>query len=145
MNYALGYAFSAKDLFYNFNTTKLKLNKKSGLDIRLDRDKKNLAAKIFAKSAELIIKDIIDNNTHFKLPGNCDAYLFMKRTEGEQFKKAFRRGKWRDVDFIQSNFSGYQIFLEMRSNKRLPRQKPIYVSSQLKQQIIDNTNLGKQY
>jgi hypothetical protein len=31
----------------------------------------------------------------------------MKRTEGDDFKKAFRRGKWRDVDFIASNFCGY--------------------------------------
>jgi hypothetical protein len=31
----------------------------------------------------------------------------MKRTEGDDFKKAFRRGKWRDVDFIVSNFCGY--------------------------------------
>jgi hypothetical protein len=31
----------------------------------------------------------------------------MQRTTGEDFKKAFKRGKWRDVDFITSNFSGY--------------------------------------
>jgi hypothetical protein len=31
----------------------------------------------------------------------------MKRTEGDDFKNAFRRGKWRDVDFITSNFCGY--------------------------------------
>jgi hypothetical protein len=37
----------------------------------------------------------------------------MKRTYGNEFKKAFKNGKWRDVDFITSNFSGYQLVLEM--------------------------------
>jgi hypothetical protein len=37
----------------------------------------------------------------------------MKRTEGDKFKKAFKRGKWRDVDFITSNFSGCQINLDI--------------------------------
>jgi hypothetical protein len=31
----------------------------------------------------------------------------MKRTEGKKFKKAFKNGKWNDVDFVMSNFSGY--------------------------------------
>jgi hypothetical protein len=31
----------------------------------------------------------------------------MKRTTDKEFKKAFRNGKWNDVDFIESNFSGY--------------------------------------
>jgi hypothetical protein len=39
----------------------------------------------------------------------------MNRTQGDKFKKAFKNGKWRDVDFIASNFSGYQLVLEMQS------------------------------
>ena len=77
--------------------------------------------------------------------GRTQAYLYMKRTEGKKFKKAFKNGKWNDVDFIMSNFSGYQLTLEMQSEKRLPREKPIYLSGKDKQRIIDNTNMGKQY
>jgi hypothetical protein len=36
-----------------------------------------------------------------------EAYLYMKKTSGEQFKRAFKKGKWRDVDFLASNFTGY--------------------------------------
>jgi len=31
----------------------------------------------------------------------------MKRTSGKEFKKAFKNGKWNDVDFLTSNFNGY--------------------------------------
>ena len=95
----------------------------------------------------MVVDDIIDNNVHFKLPGlgRTQAYMYMKRTEGKKFKKAFKNGKWNDVDFLTSNFSGYQLALEMQSEKRLPRQKDIYLSAQDKQRIIDHTNAGKQY
>lgn len=147
MNYALGHAFSTKDLFMNFNVEKLEMTPKQCVEIYSDGSKRDLAASIFITALEIIIDDIIENNTHFKLPGlgRTQSYLYMKRTSGEKFKKAFRNGKWRDVDFIESNFSGYQLVLEMQSGKRLPREKQVYLSPKDKQRITDYTNQGKQY
>jgi hypothetical protein len=31
----------------------------------------------------------------------------MNKTQGKDFKNAFKKGKWRDVDFLTSNFTGY--------------------------------------
>jgi hypothetical protein len=31
----------------------------------------------------------------------------MDKKQGDEFKKAFKNGKWRDVDFLESNFTGY--------------------------------------
>jgi hypothetical protein len=31
----------------------------------------------------------------------------MNKTSGNNFKTAVKRGKWRDVDFLTSNFTGY--------------------------------------
>ena len=146
-NYAVGHAFMAKDLFMNFPVDKLKMTKDQCIEIYSDGNKRDLAEQIFIKSVQMVVDDIIDNNTHFKLPGigRTQSYLYMNRTTGDKFKKAFKNGKWRDIDFITSNFSGYQLVLEMQSKKRLPRQKPVYLSSKYKQKIIDNTNNGKQY
>ena len=146
-NYAMGHAFNGKDLFMNFPVDKLKMTKQQCIDIYSDGNKRDLAEQIFMKSVEMVVNDIIDNNTHFKFPGigRTQAYMYMKRTDGKDFKKAFKNGKWNDVDFITSNFSGYQLALSMQSEKRLPREKPIYLSSKDKQRIIDNTNEGKQY
>jgi hypothetical protein len=31
----------------------------------------------------------------------------MNKISGNNFKKAVKHGKWRDVDFLTSNFTGY--------------------------------------
>jgi hypothetical protein len=31
----------------------------------------------------------------------------MNKVSGNSFKNAFKNGKWRDVDFLTSNFTGY--------------------------------------
>ena len=146
-NYAVGHAFTGKNLFENFPVEKLKMSKEQCTEIYSDGNKRDLAEQIFIRSVQMVVDDIIDNNVHFKLPGigRTQAYLYMNRTEGKKFKKAFKNGKWNDVDYIMSNFSGYQLTLEMQSEKRLPRQKPIYLSGRDKQRIIDHTNAGKQY
>lgn len=143
----MGHAFNGKDLFMNFPVEKLKMTKQQCIDIYSDGNKRDLAEQIFMKSVEMVVNDIIDNNTHFKFPGigRTQAYMYMKRTDGKAFKKAFKNGKWNDVDFIMSNFSGYQLALLMQSEKRLPREKSIYLSPKDKQRIINNTNEGKQY
>ena len=44
------------------------------------------------------------------IPG---SYIQMKRFENDEFKKLFKAGKWRDVDFLTSNFTGYQLAFYM--------------------------------
>ena len=143
----MGHCFTGKDLFDNFPVNKLKMPKEQCIATYPDGNKRDLAASIFTRSVQMVIDDIIDNNVDFKFPtiGRTQAYLRMKRTNGKQFKKAFKNGKWNDVDFLTSNFSGYQISLDMESKKRTSRQKDIYLSPKDRDRITENTNLGKQY
>ncbi len=91
----------------------------------------------------MVLNDIIDNNDTFELPvGSRKAHIHMKRTKGEDFKLARRHGKWREVDFLSSLFSGYELSLTMEG-KGIPRSKTIYVDKKLKNKIIKNTNEGK--
>lgn len=146
-NYATGHALSLRELFSNFPVSKLKMTPEECKKIYSDGNKKDLAAAIFAESVELVVADIIDNNTHFKLPGvsGNEAYLYINRIEGRDFKRAFKNGKWNDVDFIMSNFSGYQLVYDVINVKKLPKRKSIYLSPKYKEKITENTNLGKQY
>lgn len=143
----MGHAFNSKDLFMNFPVEKLKMSKEQCVENYSDGNKRDFAASIFITSLQMVVNDIIDNNIHFKFPGigKTQAYMFMKKTSDKKFKKAFRNGKWNDVDFLTSNFCGYQLALSLESEKRLPREKPIYLSAKDKQKITDNTNRGKQY
>ena len=146
-NYAMGHCFTGKDLFNNFSVNKLKMSKEQCVATYPDGSKRDLAASIFTRSVQMVVDDIINNNVDFKFPtlGQTQAYLRMKRTTGQNFKKAFKNGKWNDVDFLTSNFSGYQIVLDMESKKRTTRQKDIYLSPKDRDRITENTNLGKQY
>lgn len=147
MNYAVGHSFMANDLFMNFPVKKMKMTKEQCTKIYSDGNKRDLAKSIFITSLEMVIDDIIENNIHFKFPGigKSQTYMYMDKCTGSKFKKAFKNGKWKDVDFITSNFTGYQLVLDMQSEKRLPRKKNIYLSAKDKQRITDKTNEGKQY
>lgn len=143
----MGHSFTCHDIFMNFPVRKLKMTPEQCKKVYSDGSKRDLAASIWMSSVRLIIDDIIENNTQFKLPGmgRTQSYIQMKRTEGDDFKKAFRRGKWRDVNFIASNFCGYQLQFVMESKKRTRREKPIYLATRDKDKITEYTNQGKQY
>ena len=143
----MGHCFTGKDLFDNFPVEKLKMTKGQCISTYPDGNKRDLAASIFTRSVQMVVDDIIDNNVDFKFPGigRTQAYMRMKRTNGNKFKRAFKNGKWNDVDFLTSNFSGYQISLDMESKKKAFKQKDIYLSPKDRDRITENTNLGKQY
>jgi hypothetical protein len=146
-NFAMGHTFSARDLFHNFPIDKLKMDYDTVRSIYSDGDKRSLSASIFTKGLQLIVEDIIENNVHFLLPtlGSNEAYLYMKKTSGNDFKNAVKRGKWRDVDFLTSNFAGYQLALSVKSDKRPEKEKPIYLGYKHKDRITELTNEGKRY
>ena len=145
--FAMGHTFSSREIFHNFPIDKLKMDYDTVRKIYSDGDKRSLAASIFNKGMQLIVEDIIENNVHFLLPtlGNNESYLYMKKTSGQDFKNAVRKGKWRDVDFLTSNFTGYQLALSVKSKKRPEKEKPIYLGYKHKDRITELTNEGKRY
>lgn len=147
MNYATGHAFNLSEMFDNFNIKKLKANYKLSKEICNSLSKKDLASKVFKESVKIILEDIIDNNVTFQLPtGGRKSDIHVKRTSGEDFKKARRKGKWKEVDFLASFFSGYELTLNMyNKDGGVTRSKPIYVDKNLKNKLTEYTNNGKQY
>ena len=85
---ALGHTFSARELFQNFPLKKLKMTQDQCVKQYSDGNKRDLASSIFSRSVEMVIDDIIENNTQFKFPtlGRTQAYLQMNRTSGDEFK-----------------------------------------------------------
>ena len=145
--FAMGHTFSARDLFHNFPIDKLKMNYDTVKRVYPDGDKRSLSASIFTKGMQLIVEDIIENNVHFLLPtlGTTESYMYMKKTSGNDFKRAFKRGKWRDIDFLTSNFTGYQLAMSIKSKKRPEKEKLIYLGYKHKDRITELTNEGKRY
>lgn len=145
MNYATGHCFNIDDMFYNFDYSKLNMSCADCERINNDPHRDKMVKKIFREGMKLVLNDIVDNNNTFVLPtGSKRAEIHVNRTHGEDFKQARKRGKWRDVNFFSSHFSGNELVLEMYGTGRC-RTKTIYVDKHIKDKITENTNNGMQY
>lgn len=145
MNYATGCAFNLKEIFENLDRKKLHITSKLSEMITGDRHLNTLIFRIFRDSMKIIFRDIIDNNVTFLLPTTRSS-IHMKRVSGEDFAYGRQHGKWRDIDFLKSNFSGYQLILDINKRNGLHEiEKPIYLNKPYRDKIVENTNKGKQY
>lgn len=144
MNYATGYAFNAKELFSNFKVEKLKTSTNACKKILGYVDRKTLAIRIFLYAVKVILLDIIDNNITFKFPTKRECFLNIVGLFGEDFKKAYRNGKFQEIDYLASDFSGYYMQFMYIANGREIKKK-VHINKELKDRITKNTNEGKIY
>jgi hypothetical protein len=145
MNYAVGCAFNLDEMFINLDKKKLKMTSNLCEQLTNDRHRNTLIKRIFLESVKLVLDDIIDNNVTFELPtGGRRTIMRMNRIKDKEFAKARRNGKFKEVDFLTSNFSGYEIVLELfHTDGRPERKKHVYVDKVRKNRIIEHTNNGK--
>lgn len=145
MNCALGYAFNIHDMFANFDTSKLDLETKKCEELIGNRHKEVIAKKVFKYAVKLVIDDVINNSARFELPtGGKKSFIAMKKFSGDDFKNARRHGKWKDIDFLKSNFSAYSMIFNYQ-NHGIFKEKLVYLDNINKDIITENTNAGKQY
>ncbi len=147
MNYATGAAFNLDEVFENFDMSKLKMNCDLCQKINGNPHRDILVKKIFREAMKLIFDDIIENNVTFQLPtASRKSDIHMLRYSNEDFAEGRRNGKWKDVDFLKSVFTGYQMVLNMYDKDGgVTRTKPIYLDKKRKNRITELTNNGKQY
>ena len=134
------YALTAKDLYTKFDFRKLKQNLKEFPE-PICTNPIWFLSKIFRYFFYLVIVDIIENKAVFKFPKTSRAYIEMLPVSGERFVKARQHGAFQDVDFLTSNFTGYQLGL--RYNTRYGRWiKALHVTEKYKDRITELTNQG---
>ena len=95
------YCFTNKDLYENFKWESLnlppKLTKQKHKDTRIE-----YVTDVFMYCFNLILLDIIENNATFVLPlfGKKEACFYVKKYEGELFKKMYRSGCFSGIDYL---------------------------------------------
>lgn len=139
-----GHCCNASDIFAKFDIKKIKTHFSILKKHYKTREKKEMAVKVFLYALYLILLDIIENNVTFVFPTARQAYIQMEAISGEGFKKLRKAGGFKDVDFIESNFTGYRLQLSYKVSKGI-RSKPIYVNAELKNKITEKTNEGMRY
>ena len=144
---AIGWACNLNDLFVRFPYQKCKslMTKwKTALERR------RIIKQVFREGVHLVLTDVINNNVTFKIQGigYQGGEIHMEAIKDSEFMRARQNGKFEDVDFLESLFTGYQMYLYVhgkRDNFLHRRKFPIYVGKMYKDIITKNTNEGKQY
>ena len=145
MRYAVGYALSASDLFRKFSGRRMKMKASECEAILKNRNKDIIAKRVFREAVKMIIEDIIENNNTFLLPTSSKkASLYMKKFSGEDFIRRRKKGRWKKVDFYESIYTAYQIYLRYQV-KGVIKEKPVYLDPIHRDRIDELTNQGKQY
>ena len=146
-HFALGWACNLNDIFVRFPYEKCKSLIKSYKTKQLRRQK---VKQVFREGTQQILNDIIENNITFKIQGvgYQGGEIHMEAIRGSDFEKLRKNGKFRNIDFLESLFTGYQMYLYIhgKSDNFLHRKKyPIYVNKVLRDKLAKYTNEGKVY
>ena len=145
MNYATGYALNVNELMEDFPAKKTKMTSKECEAMVGSRNKDRVASKVFKACIALVLNDIIENSDTFQLPtASKKSEIYMKRVEEEDFVKARQNGKFQDINFLNSMFSGYQMTFKYQTAGVI-KEKPIYLNRKLKDKITEHDNNGKVY
>ena len=144
---ALGWACNLNDIFVRFPYEKCKslMDKTKTKQLRRQKIKQ-----VFREGTQQILNDIIENNVTFKIQGvgHQGGEIHMEAITGSEFEKVRKNGKFKGVDFLESLFTGYQMYLYIhgKSDNFLHRKKyPIYVNKHLREKLIKYTNEGRTY
>lgn len=146
-HFAIGWACNLNDIFVRFPYEKCKSLVKNFKTKQLRRQK---IKQVFREGVQQILNDIIENNATFKIQGvgYQGGEIHMEAITGSEFERVRKNGKFKDVDFLESLFTGYQMYLYIhgKSDNFLHRKKyPIYVNKFLRDKITKYTNEGKVY
>lgn len=143
----LGWACNLNDLFVRFPYEKCKSLMR---DYRTKQLRRQKVKQVFRAGIQIIIDDIIENNNTFKIQGigYQGGELHFEAVTGNDFKKAYSKGKFKGVDFLESFFTGYQLYLYIhgKSDNFLHKRKfPVYFGKDLKKKLVQYTNEGRGY
>ena len=146
-HFALGWACNLNDIFVRCPYEKCKTLVKNFKTKQLKRRK---VKQVFRTGVEVILNDIIENNSTFQLPslGYYGGEIHFEPVTGEEFKRLRAKGKFSGIDFLETLFTGYQLylFLHGKRDRFLPTRKyPIYISKFYKDKLVNLVNQGKTY
>ena len=146
-HFAIGWACNLNDIFVRFPYEKCKsLIKKYTKRVK----QRQLVKQVFREGVQQILEDVIENNVTFKIQGvgSQGGEIHMEAITGSEFERVRKNGKFKKVDFLESLFTGYQMYLYIhgKSDNMLHRKKyPIYVNKYLRDKLVKYTNEGKVY
>lgn len=104
---------------------------------------KKVSIEPFSYCIKLILEEVINKRVRFNIP-NQNAYIDFEIVTGEKFQKQRQRGRFKDIDIIASEFTGYFINYYYKA-KAYQKAIPIYLGGSLRKLFLDGINSGIAY
>ena len=98
----------------------------------------------FKYCLSLIFNRIIDDKVRFKVPVSTEAYIDFEIVTGNKFISQKQNGRFSEIDFIESDFTGYFINYYFKT-KAYQKSMPIYLGGELKKKFLSGINSGIKY
>lgn len=92
----------------------------------------------------LVLHHIIDKRERFVLPNVPHAYFDFNITNEEKFEYHRQCGRFQEVDFIESDFTGYDIHMVFKARGGY-KKTPLRVGGELKRKFLDYVNSGVKF
>lgn len=88
-----------------------------------------------------IFYKIINDKMRFKIPYSKNGYIDFEIVQGDMFMKQRQNGRFKDIDFIESDFTGYALKYYFDTNS-YQKSYPIYLGGELKRLFYSKINSG---
>ena len=92
----------------------------------------------------LIMNRILDEKVRFKIPSVPEAYIDFEIVTGDDFISQRQNGRFQNVDFIESDFTGYALRYYFKA-RGYQKSYPVYIGGDLKKKFLENVNTGVNY
>lgn len=96
----------------------------------------------FKYALVLIFNKIIDDKVRFKVPVKMEAHIDFEVVNEEDFVKQRQSGRFEDIDFVNSDFTGYAVRYFYRG-KAYQKSNQVYFGGDLKRKFLDKINEGE--
>lgn len=146
MRYKTSYCFTTKELYQDTNPSKWNItNRFAQKHGAIDRF--IFCGYVLVYFFYLVFLDMIENNITFEFPrvGTRYATMYIKCFQDEEFRRLYSGGAFLGIDFLKSEFKGYHIIYRWQNGKNYFKEKPVYISHNIKNWFYSKINQGKQY
>ena len=101
-------------------------------------------AEPFKYALGLIFNYILDNRVRFIIPNVAESYIDFEVVTDEMFVKQKQMGRFKEIDFIESDFTGYAVRYYFKA-RAYQKAYPIYFGGDLKKKFFNGINSGVKY
>ncbi|MGV8961773.1 MAG: hypothetical protein ACOH2V_00060 [Candidatus Saccharimonadaceae bacterium] len=98
----------------------------------------------FKYTLGLILNYVLDNKVRFVIPNVAESYIDFEIVTGERFEYQKQSGRFGEIDFIESDFTGYALRYYYKT-KAYQKAYPIYLGGDLKKKFLGGINSGTKY